>query len=362
MRGQMAGVHRGLAGYICAVKAIQALSAAVLVMAVAACSTGQQAATESSPASSAPPTPPAAPAGPVASGGYADVVERVSPSVVTVQTNGSQGSGVVLRPDVVVTNAHVVGDAREVSIAFADGAVSTGQVVATDAVTDLAVVRTDRTNLPVPQFRTDLPRPGEVSLAIGSPLGFENTVTAGIISGLHRDIPGSAAQSASLVDLIQTDASISPGNSGGALLDSAGRVVGINEAYIPPAVGAVSIGFAIPSATVLDVADQLLTTGRATHPYLGVSVGQLTTSIQHQLGVQVDDGALVLAVDVGGPGAAAGLRPGDVVIEFAGKPIKTVEDLLGSLRQTRPDTQQPLVFIRGGDRHEVSVMVGSREG
>ncbi|MDY6869351.1 MAG: trypsin-like peptidase domain-containing protein [Actinomycetota bacterium] len=313
--------------------------------------------------SSASPGPPplVAPSGDPPAG-FANVVEQISPSVVTVQADGSLGSGVVLRPDVVVTNAHVVGTHTAVTVAFADGATSPGRVLAADTVTDLAVVRTDRATLPVPSFRTDLPRRGEISFAIGSPLGFQNTVTAGIISGLHRDIPGSARLTSPLVDLIQTDASISPGNSGGALLDVNGRVVGINEAYIPPEVGAVAIGFAIPSATVLAVTDQLLTSGRAVHPYLGLSLGQLTPAIQRQLGVTADRGALVLGVDAGSPGDNAGIRPGDVVVEFAGERVDSIEDLLGALRHTRPGSRQSLVVTRGGERIDTSVTIGSRTG
>ena len=122
--------------------------------------------------------------------GFVEVVERVSPSVVTVLTDGGQGSGVVLRPDVVVTNAHVVGQQRKVSIVLADGTRSPGEVLGTDEVTNVAVVRTERGDLPVAEFRADLPRPGERVLAIGSPLGVQNSVSAGIISGLHRDVPG----------------------------------------------------------------------------------------------------------------------------------------------------------------------------
>ncbi|MDV3134266.1 S1C family serine protease [Mycobacterium sp. 29Ha] len=292
--------------------------------------------------------------------GFVEVVERVSPSVVTVLTDGGQGSGVVLQPDVVVTNAHVVGQQRNVSIVLADGTRSPGEVLGADEVTDVAVVRTERGDLPVAQFRRDLPRPGERVLAIGSPLGFQNSVSAGIISGLHRDVPGSAAQTYSLVDLIQTDASISPGNSGGALLDTQGRVVGINEAYIPPAAGAVSIGFAIPSATVLDVAEQLSADGTATHPYLGVSAGRLTDPIRRRLDVQVDRGAVALLVDEGAPAARAGIKSGDVIVEIAGQSVGSVEDLLSALRQTRPGQQVELVFVRGDQRQHVDVTIGSR--
>ncbi|HEX2284660.1 MAG TPA: trypsin-like peptidase domain-containing protein, partial [Mycobacterium sp.] len=320
----------------------------------------QQSADQSPATTTAASPPPPNPA--IAPTGFVELVERLSPSVVTVQIEGGLGSGVVLRPDVVVTNAHVVADQRTARIVFADGKSSPGTVLATDTVTDLAVVRTDRTDLPVPEYRTELPKPGEIAVAIGSPLGFQNSVTAGVISGLHRDIPGSAAQTASLVDLIQTDASISPGNSGGALLDASGRVVGINEAYIPPEAGAVSLGFAIPTTTVLDVTDQLLANGRATHPYLGVSIGQLTPAIKELSDVEVDEGALVLGVDAGAPAAAAGIRPGDVIVEYAGKPVRSVEDLLSALRQTDPGTEQSVVFMRGDERVEATVTVGSRTG
>ncbi|MBX5486930.1 Putative serine protease HhoB [Mycolicibacterium hassiacum DSM 44199] len=332
-----------------------------LLIPVSACGTQRASAPPTDTATTSAEAPPAHSAAPVP-GGYADLVERVSPSVVSVERDGGAGSGVVLRPDVVVTNAHVVGNARRVKVILEDGESTPGEVIGVDRVTDLALVRTERGGLPVPEFRTELPRPGEVAIAIGSPLGFQNSVTAGIISGLHRDIPGSAAQSQSLVDLIQTDAPISPGNSGGALLDAEGRVVGINEAYIPPEAGAVSLGFAIPSATVLDIADQLLEKGVATHPYLGVSVGRVTSAIQRTLGVTVDHGALVTGVDRDAPALQAGLRAGDVIVEFAGKPVESVENLLSALRRTEPGSRQPLVYVRGGERERTTVTVGSRTG
>ncbi|MFC0111776.1 S1C family serine protease [Kibdelosporangium aridum] len=334
------------------------ISAALLaaVIATSACTTGQDAVQ--------PPREPVAtaPAPPAPDAGLADVVDRIAPSVVTVQVGEGGGSGVVMRPDVVVTNQHVVGQQREVLIAYADGGRSPGTVLATDTVTDLAVVRTERKNLPVAEFRTTLPRPGEPAVAIGSPLGFQNSVTAGIISGLHREIPGSGSRTQSLVDLIQTDAAISPGNSGGALLDSLGRVVGINEAYIPPTAGAVSLGFAIPSATVLNVAEQLLADGTATHPYLGVSLGRLTPDIQQRLGVRTDHGALVMNVDQTGPAATSGLRIGDVIVQFAGQEIRTVEDLLSALRQTKPGGKAPATVVQGETRKQIELTIGSRTG
>ncbi|MEV6644226.1 trypsin-like peptidase domain-containing protein [Amycolatopsis sp. NPDC051371] len=315
--------------------------------------------TTSNPTSTASPSNPpgAAPAG-----NLPDLVDQLGPSVVTVTVANRLGSGVVLKPDIIVTNRHVVADQKQVSITYADGTQSPGTVLATDQITDLAVIRTDRKNLPVPKLRTDLPRPGEPVLAIGSPLGFENTVTSGIISGLHRDVPGSAAQSASLVDLIQTDAAISPGNSGGALLDTSGQLIGINEAYLPPSTGAVSIGFAIPAATMVDTTDQLLKSGVAKHPYLGISIGRLTPAIQQRLDVQVDQGALVLGVDPHGPADAAGIRAGDVIVKFAGRAVRSVDDLLTELRAHDPGAQADLEVVRGSNHQQATVTIGSRTG
>ena len=331
--------------------------ATVAALATTACTSA------TAPAPPAPPSaPPVAPADPVATAStLPDVVERLSPSVVTVRTQGGVGSGVVYKPDVVITNQHVVGDTRDVTMDYADGTSSPGTVLATDVTTDLAIVRTARGGLPVPEYRTELPRRGEIVLAIGSPLGFENSVTAGIVSALNRQIPGSAARSTALVDLIQTDAAISPGNSGGALVDAAGRVIGIDEAYIPPASGAVSLGFAIPAATAVDIADQLLADGTATHPYLGVSLGRLTPQIRQALGVGVESGALVLGVEAGGPGGSAGVKPGDVIVGFAGRNVESIEDLLGALRDTEPGQRVPLALVRDGQRRELTVTVGSDE-
>ena len=203
-----------------------------------------------------------------------DVVEQLEPSVVTVRVGDGLGSG-----------GGVPARRRDHRSARRHRQPSTSRSTTPTAPPPRhrAGHRHDRRHRrrphrpdrpAVPEYRTDLPRAGESVLAIGSPLGLENTVTAGIVSGVDRQIPGSAAQGRALVDLIQVDAPISPGNSGGALLDGTGRVIGINEAYLPPSTGAVSLGFAIPAATATNVADQLLADGTATHPYLGVSLGQ----------------------------------------------------------------------------------------
>jgi S1-C subfamily serine protease len=221
-------------------------------------------------------------------------------------------------------------------IAFADGQRATATVRAVDPVTDLALVQTDRKNLPPARFATRLPTVGSLAVVIGSPLGFQNSVTAGIISGLHREIPGSATESQALVDLIQTDAPISPGNSGGAVANAGGEVVGISEAYIPPQAGAVAIGFAIPAATVLDIADQLQREGRARHAFAGLEPQPITPQIASRLGLGSTDGMIVAGVVPNGPADKAGLRPGQIVTAVDSQRISTPEDFIGALRQHRP--------------------------
>lgn len=191
-----------------------------------------------------------------------NLVDRVAPSVVTVLTDAGLGSGVVYRADgVIVTNAHVVGAQVAVQVALSDGRRYPGTVTATDPVSDLAVIRAPLTSVPTAAFQRILPRQGSFVMAIGSPLGLTATVTTGVVSGLNRRLPGSDGQGPGQ-DLIQTDAAISPGSSGGALIDGAGRVIGVTEAYIPPQEGAVSLGFAIPADAVVDVVNRMLTTGR----------------------------------------------------------------------------------------------------
>jgi S1-C subfamily serine protease len=288
-----------------------------------------------------------------------DVVQRVEPSVVTVFVGTGVGSGVVYKDGgIVVTNAHVVGDIKRVELGLADSTRIGGDVMAIDVATDLAVVRAERRNLPPATFDAALPRVGQTVIAIGSPLGFENTVTAGIVSGLGRDIPGSAAETGALVDLIQTDAAISPGNSGGALVGADGKVVGVNEAYIPPQVGAVSLGFAIPSATVIDVADELLANGRARHPYLGIDAATLTPQIAEALGVGVDSGVLVRDVAPGTPAASGGLGRGDVITDFDGERVRSIEEFLGALRNSEPGDKVEIKLRRGGETRTVTVTLG----
>jgi serine protease DegQ len=292
--------------------------------------------------------------------GIPDIVENVQPSVVTVFTDGGLGSGVIYSEDgLILTNEHVVGDSTEVEIAFADGQRIAGEVLATDAVSDLALVQVERDGLPAAEFDTSLPRIGELAVVIGSPLGFENTATAGIISGLHRSIPGSSSTSLALVDLIQTDAPISPGNSGGAVVNAESQVVGISEAYIPPEAGAVALGFAIPAATAMEVAEELLEDGTADHAFMGLAPATITPAIAQQLGVP-EEGVVALSVPEGGPAAEAGIRPGDVVLSVDGEALATAEDLLAALRQFDPGDTITVQVRRGEETQSVEVPLADR--
>lgn len=293
------------------------------------------------------------------------VVKRVEPSVVTVRTQNGLGSGIVYRKRVILTDQHVVaaqeGSPQTVSrvqISLADGTTLPGKVIGSDFSTDLAVVRVDRDLAPL-TFRTSLPLQGETVLAIGSPLGFSSSVTEGIVSALGRDLPSSQT-TPPLVDLIQTDAPISPGNSGGALVDQCGHVVGVNEAYIPPSSGAVSLGFATPSVVATSIADQLMAHGKARHPFLGIQVQNLTPDIARALGTSVDSGVVVVGVVDGAPADRAGIRRGDIITALAGHTVADYADLLGELRMVDPGSRIKVTINRGGEQKQVPLTVGSR--
>ena len=310
----------------------------------------------------------------------AQVAAQVSPSVVQVNVRAVQttpfgtqegeglGSGVIYRSDgYIITNNHVVAPpgsspAEEVNIAFADGSTEQGEVVGRDPSTEIAVVRVDRNNLPAARFRegSDL-LVGQLAVAIGSPSGFQSTVTSGVVSGLNREVPAEytgGRQDRALVDLIQTDAAISPGSSGGALVDRDGEVVGINVAYLPPQqTGAESIGFAIPSDTAISVADQLIDNGRVSSPFLGIRNADLTPEIAEQFGLSDQSGVIVVEVEPGSPAADAGLRREDVITALDSNGIGSSGDLLGALRDYRPGDTVSLTVLRGGAGAEETVEV-----
>ena len=295
-----------------------------------------------------------------------DVLDEVEPSVVTVFVSGSRGSGSgsgVIWDDRgrIVTNNHVVEGAEKVEVQLATGVQLPARVIGADERTDLAVVEVDREGLPAAQFAEALPREGELAIAVGSPLGFANTASAGIISALHRDLP-SGGQTPALVDLLQTDAAISPGNSGGALVAGDGSVIGINVAYLPPEARAVSIGFAIPATTVNDIIPELIESGHVEHAYLGVQPAPITEELSRSFGLDVEKGALVQAVPADTPAARAGIRQGDVIVSLEGEPIETVEDLYAAIRDFEPGQNVTVTVVRDGERRDVDVRVGRLPG
>ena len=308
----------------------------------------------------------------------ARIAAQVGPSVVQVNVQAIQltpfgaqqgqglGSGVIYRRDgYIITNNHVVENASEVNVAFADGSTERGEVVGADPSTEIAVVRVNRDDLPAARFAERSPTVGQLAVAIGSPSGFQSTVTEGVVSGLNREVPGRLTrgqQEAALVDLIQTDAAISPGSSGGALVDRSGEVVGINVAYLPPETRAESIGFAIPSETATSVADQLIENGRVSNPFLGVrGLRDLTPDIARQFELSVESGAIFAEVVPGGPADAAGMNSGDVITALGSAEIADSGDLLAALRDYRPGDDVTLTVVRGGRGNEESVEVELEE-
>jgi S1-C subfamily serine protease len=325
---------------------------ALAAIPVAALAAGCGAAsTSSSPSSSVPVTSLSAPL--EATGGNLELipnlVEQLQPSIVSVlvQTveGGGQGSGVVWdgTRGLIVTNNHVVEGATAVEVQLASGDQIPAEVVATDPNTDLAVIRVGRTDLPSAEFASELPRVGQLAVALGNPLGFENTVTAGIVSAVHRNLDNGGPY----VDLIQTDAPISPGNSGGALVNAAGQVIGINSAGIPATSNANSLGFAIPSTTVRSIVNQLVEGGQAGLAFLGVSS-------------ENDGGALVTSVTPGSAADAAGLESGDVIAAVDGTPIGSTEELVSELRSHAPGDQVTLTVVRNGEQLDLQATLGNR--
>lgn len=306
----------------------------------------------------------------------AQVASQVEPSVVQVNVSGVQtsqpgsqeqsglGSGVIYRQDgYVITNNHVVEGASEVNIAFADGTTEQGEVVGADPRTDLAVVQVDRNSLPAANFNENgAPIVGQLAVAIGSPSGFESTVTAGVVSGLNREIPPEltgGGQQAALVDLIQTDAAISPGNSGGALANRSGQIMGINVAYLPPETGAEGIGFAIPSDTAISIADQLVETGEVSAPYIGIRPADLSRQDAQQFDLPVESGVIVASVEPGTPADNAGVRTEEIITAIDDTPIEDSGDLFGALRDYQPgDTIQVTLVQRNGSERTVNLTLG----
>jgi putative serine protease PepD len=297
-------------------------------------------------------------------------------SVVTLSVRGQQGggtgSGVVIRSDgYILTNEHVTAvadDGGSITVAFSDGRTATARLVGADKATDLAVVKVNLTGLTAATFADSGGiKVGQTVVAVGSPLGLNGTVTEGIVSALHRPT-GGASDNSAVIDAIQTDAAINPGNSGGALVDLAGRVVGINQSIATAGsnsgpfgqqgeAGNIGIGFAIPSDTAVRVSQQLIATGKATHAQLGVET-QTATSDDQLTAI----GATIAQVTPGSAAANAGIKAGDVVTKVDDRVIGQSEDLAATIRSYAPGTKVTLTVKRGNDTRTVSVTLGSDAG
>jgi S1-C subfamily serine protease len=306
-----------------------------------------------------------------------DVARVLGPSVVNIKVTGTssgpfgrqqvggEGSGVIYSADgMIITNNHVVSDESgnvmaNIEVTFPTGEILPATVVGRDPLTDLAVIKVQPTGkLPAAKFVAGAPEVGEYAVAIGSPLGYENSVTLGIVSGLGRSIEGVGI---AYTNLIQTDAPISPGNSGGALANAKGEVIGINVAYLPPGqTGAVNIGFAIPSTTATSVADQIIATGKATHAYMGVGTQPVTPDLQQQYGLSRSSGLLIAEVAPNSPAAAAGLQQGDIIVKVNGEEIADSAGLAALIRDMRPGDKVDLVVDRNGAEQTVTVTLAER--
>ncbi|HEX8432024.1 MAG TPA: trypsin-like peptidase domain-containing protein, partial [Longimicrobium sp.] len=272
------------------------------------------------------------------------------PAVVSIATNAGSGSGVFVRRDgVVLTNAHVVGGNSTVTVGLQNGQRLTGRVLGRDRMLDIAVVQIPGNNFPTaPLGDSDRLLVGQQAIAIGNPLGFERTVTTGVISALNRSV----AQEFDA--LIQTDAAINPGNSGGPLLDTRGQVIGINTLIDPRGSG---LGFAVPINLANDVVRQILTTGSVRRAFLGVQFDEITPELSRQYGIPV--GVILLDVAAGTPAAAAGLRREDVITRIDDTTITTSGDLRRILREQQPGSTIAITVQRpGGNSARVNVRLG----
>jgi serine protease Do len=265
------------------------------------------------------------------------------------------GSGFIVTADgLVLTNAHVVKDAAEVTVKLTDRREYKAKVLGVDPQTDIAVLKIEGKNLPTVKLgSTDNVRVGEWVVAIGSPFGFENTVTSGIVSAKSRSLPDGSA-----VPFLQTDMAVNPGNSGGPLFNMKGEVIGINSQIYSRSGGYQGVSFAIPIETAVNVQDQLVQHGKVTRGRLGVTIQEVNQALAGSFGLKTAGGALVSSVEAGSPAAKAGLQPGDVVLKIDGKDIGSSLDLSTRVAAMKPGTSTKLEVWRDGKPREIAVNVG----
>lgn len=296
------------------------------------------------------------------------IVDRLSPTVVHVQVRGARqgrvaqgsGSGVIISPDgLLLTNNHVVEGADEIELSGADGRRYGARILGRDPDTDLAVLRASTAErLPSAELaNSKLVKPGQVAIAIGNPLGFEQTVTAGIVSAVGRSLR--AQNGRTISDVIQTDASLNPGNSGGPLLGTHGQVIGINTAMI---MGAHGICFAVASNTARTILSQILRHGRVRRAVIGI-VGHQTPvprAVADRARLGNSSGVRVIDVQSGSPAEQAGIRRGDIVVGLGGEPVTGVDDIARLLDDTRIGVGTVVGLLRGGNRESISVVPRER--
>lgn len=295
------------------------------------------------------------------------VVDKVGPAVVSIGVRkrtrslryGQEGagSGVIIAPDgFVLTNHHVVEGAEDVQVRLTDGRSFSAHLVGSDPATDLAVVRAEASNLPTAELGdSDSLRVGQLVIAIGNPLGFQSTVSTGVISALGRALRSQAGRL--IENVIQTDVPLNPGNSGGPLVDSRGRVIGINTAMIFMAQG---ISFAVPVNTVKWVVGELVTRGKVRRAYLGIAgqVRPIGRRIQRHLELQAATAVEVVSVEEEGPAHQAGVREGDLMLSVNGKSVASVDDIHRLLTGWTVGSPLSLTILRNGERLAVQIIPG----
>jgi putative serine protease PepD len=295
-------------------------------------------------------------ASPPADGSIAAIAAAVTPAVVNIDTGSGSGSGFVISSDgYIVTNNHVIEGANNIRVTFSDGSTAAADLVGANADYDLAVLNVDRTGLPIVVLgSSDAVLVGDTAIAVGSPLGLPGTVTSGIISALDRPVTAGGADDTSFINAIQTDAAINPGNSGGPLLNADGEVIGVNSAIATVGAGvlggqsgSIGLGFAIPIDTTSRIAEEIIATGTAQTPGIGVSIEN------------AENGARVAEVVPGGPADDAGIEDGDVITEVDGEPVGDTTELIVAIRDNAVGDSVTLTIERSGREQQVDITLGA---
>ncbi|MBK5103554.1 MAG: Do family serine endopeptidase [Burkholderiales bacterium] len=333
--------------------------------------------------------PPAVTDARTTAGSYSDAVRKAAPAVVSIFTSkevtrprnpfmndpvfrrffGERfedeaqrafglGSGVIISPSgYILTNQHVVEAADEIEVALSDGKKLVAKIVGSDPETDLAVLKVDAHDLPaITLGQAEGMKVGDVVLAIGNPLGVGQTVTMGIVSALHR----TGLRINTFENFIQTDAAINQGNSGGALIDASGNLVGINTAILSQSGGSIGIGFAIPVSIAKQVMEQLIATGAVTRGWVGVELQEITQELADSFKLATTAGVLVAGVQRGSPADRAGVRPGDIVVTVDGRPVLDPDSMRNLIVALKPGKQTKLRLKRGDKDIDLQVSVGKR--